>query len=173
MKGSHGYWHPFQQGKTNLLIQTTAGVLEKKECVNLLPFMTQIRIGLTVNDRARFCAKIPSQELLVTMVKLSWIPFVNLDFIYFCWILSSMSNSAVTTVSHLFCTLISENQGLDKSRSVSNLIKISVPVHLIFFSGLWYKSEKKSVDKLKKIQVYRKKIQVCRTWNFSKVSNRP
>ena len=71
LKGSHGYWHPFQQGKTNLLIQTTAGVLEKKECVNLLPFMTQIRIGLTVNDRARFCAKIPSQEILLTMVKLS------------------------------------------------------------------------------------------------------
>ena len=71
LQGSHGYWHPFQQGKTNLLIQTTSGVLEKKECVNLLPFMTQIRIGLTVNDRSRFCAKIPSQEILVTMVKLS------------------------------------------------------------------------------------------------------
>ena len=69
------------------------------------------------------------------------------------------------TLSHLFCTLISENQGLDKSRSVSNLIKISVPVHLNFFSvhlnfffslspeffsGLWYKSEKNPVDKLKK-----------------------
>ena len=38
------------------------------------------------------------------------------------------------TYSHLFCTLISENQGLDKSSSVSNLRKISVPVHLIFFS---------------------------------------
>ena len=72
-------------------------------------------------------------------------------------------NKLTSTISPLFCTLISENQGLDKSRSVSNLIKISVPVHLIFFSGLWYKSEKKSVDKLKKIQVYRKKIQVCRT----------
>ena len=36
--------------------------------------------------------------------------------------------------SHLFCTLISENQGLDKSSSVSNLRKISVPVHLNFFS---------------------------------------
>ena len=70
---------------------------------------------------------------------------------------------------HLFCTLISENQGLDKLRSVSNLRKISGPAHLIFFfstpefffslspgffSGLWYKSEKNSVDKLKKIQVY-------------------
>ena len=69
------------------------------------------------------------------------------------------------TVSHLFCTLISENQGLDKSRSVSNLIKISVPVHLNFFfsaldfffslspeffSDLYHKSEKNPGDKLKK-----------------------
>ena len=38
------------------------------------------------------------------------------------------------TFSHLFCTLISENQPFDISRSVSNLIKISVPVHLNFFS---------------------------------------
>ena len=52
--------------------------------------------------------------------------------------------------SHLFCTLISENQGLEKLRCVSNLIKISVPVDLNFISGLWYKSEKNSVDKLKK-----------------------
>ena len=36
--------------------------------------------------------------------------------------------------SHLICTLISENQGLDRLRSVSNLMKISVPVHLNFFS---------------------------------------
>ena len=43
-------------------------------------------------------------------------------------------NKLTSTISPLFCTLISENQGLDKSRSVSNLIKISVPVHLIFFS---------------------------------------
>ena len=35
---------------------------------------------------------------------------------------------------HLICTLISENQGLEKSRSVSNLRKISGPAHLIFFS---------------------------------------
>ena len=34
----------------------------------------------------------------------------------------------------LFCTLISENQGLEKSRSVSDLRKISGPAHLIFFS---------------------------------------
>ena len=31
------------------------------------------------------------------------------------------------------CTLISENQGLDKSRSVSNLRKISCPLHQNFF----------------------------------------
>ena len=49
---------------------------------------------------------------------------------------------------HLICILISENQGLEKLRSVSNLRKISGPAHLDFFSvchldyfsGLWYKS---------------------------------
>ena len=35
---------------------------------------------------------------------------------------------------HLICTLISENQGLEKLWSVSNLRKISGPAHLIFFS---------------------------------------
>ena len=60
-----------------------------------------------------------------------------------------------------------------KSRSVSNLRKSSGPPHLIFFpvhlscffqfvswifSGLWYKSEKNSGDKLKKNQVYWKKF---------------
>ena len=45
-----------------------------------------------------------------------------------------MSVSQEMIISHLFCTLISENQGLDILRSVSNLIKISVPVHLNFFS---------------------------------------
>ena len=34
---------------------------------------------------------------------------------------------------HLICTLISENQGLEKSRSVSNLRKISGPANLHFF----------------------------------------
>ena len=34
----------------------------------------------------------------------------------------------------LFCTLISENQGLEKSRSASNLRKISGPANLDFFS---------------------------------------
>ena len=86
--------------------------------------------------------------------------------------------------SHLFCALISENQGLEKLRSVSNLRKSSGPaqmnffsVHLIFFfsvspeffSGLWYKSEKNPGDKLKKNSGELRKIQVCRNWNFSKV----
>ena len=35
---------------------------------------------------------------------------------------------------HLICTLISENQGLEKLRSDSNLRKISGPAHLTFFS---------------------------------------
>ena len=64
----------------------------------------------------------------------------------------------ILTVSHLICTLISENEGLEKSRSASNLRKISVPAHLNFFSvchlnffqiyGINF--EKNSGDKLKK-----------------------
>ena len=68
--------------------------------------------------------------------------------------------------THLFCTLISENQGLDKFRSVSNLRKISVHAHLnfflsspefffslspeFFFWDLYHKPEKNPGDKLKK-----------------------
>ena len=62
------------------------------------------------------------------------------------------------TLGLLICTLISENQGLEKSRSVSNLRKISGPANLDFFSrspprkklGLYYKSEKNPADKPKK-----------------------
>ena len=58
----------------------------------------------------------------------------------------------------LICTLIFENQGLEKSRSVSNLRKISGPANLDFVLGLhlekklglYYKSEKSPGDKLKK-----------------------
>ena len=58
----------------------------------------------------------------------------------------------------LIYTLISENQGLQKSRSVSNLRKISDPANLVFFPGLhlekklglYHKSEKNPGDKLKK-----------------------
>ena len=88
----------------------------------------------------------------------------------------------------LFCTLISENEGLAKLRSVSNLRKISGPAHLSFFSvdfsffsvchlsffQIYTINMKKiQVTNWKKIQVYWKKIQVCRTWNFSKVWSRP
>ena len=58
----------------------------------------------------------------------------------------------------LICTLIYENQGFKKSRSVSKLRKISGPANLDFFQGLhlekklglYYKSEKNPGDKLKK-----------------------
>ena len=61
-------------------------------------------------------------------------------------------------VGLLICTLISENQGLEKSRSASNLRKISGPANLDFFSrspprkmlDFYHKPEKKSGDKLKK-----------------------
>jgi hypothetical protein len=67
-------------------------------------------------------------------------------------------------LSFLICTLISENQGLEKSRSASNLRKISGPANLDFFS----------VCHLDFIQIYSinlafflggdlEKIQVCRT----------
>ena len=59
----------------------------------------------------------------------------------------------------------SKNQGLEKSRSVSNLRKMSGPGNLDFFLGvdlekkldLYHKPEKNPGDKLKK------KPQVCRT----------
>ena len=58
----------------------------------------------------------------------------------------------------LICTLISENQGLEKSRSASNFRNISGPANLDFFLGLhlekktnlYHKREKNSGDKLKK-----------------------
>ena len=64
----------------------------------------------------------------------------------------------IQTKSHLICTLISENEGLEKLRSGSNLRKISVLAdliffsvcHLNFFSDLYHRSEKNSGDKLKK-----------------------
>ena len=62
----------------------------------------------------------------------------------------------VMTCGLLMCTLISENQGLEKSRSVSNLRKISSPGNLDFFLGLHleqktrFKSEKNPGDKMKK-----------------------
>ena len=40
---------------------------------------------------------------------------------------------ALMTIGHLICTLISENKGLWKLRSVSNLRKILGPAHLNFF----------------------------------------
>ena len=61
-------------------------------------------------------------------------------------------------VSLVICTLISENQGLEKSRSNSDLRKILGPANLNFFLGLYlekkldlyHKPEKNPGDKLKK-----------------------
>ena len=43
-------------------------------------------------------------------------------------------SQVIYTFSHLFCTFISENQGLEKLRSILNLRKISGPAELNFFS---------------------------------------
>ena len=53
-------------------------------------------------------------------------------------ICSILLSKHYSTVSHLFCTLISENQGLEKLRSVSNLRKISGPAQLNFFQYTWF-----------------------------------
>ena len=61
---------------------------------------------------------------------------IYLDYIQICYrffqkfILGFRSQ----TINHLFCTLISENQGLEKLRSILNLRKISGPAELNFFS---------------------------------------
>ena len=57
------------------------------------------------------------------------------------------SHVSILQSAFLICTLISENQGIEKLRPVSNLKKISGPAlldfvsvcHLDFFLGLWYK----------------------------------
>ena len=48
----------------------------------------------------------------------------------------TMSRNLLSTLGLLICTLISENVGLEKSRSVSNLRKMSGPGNLDFFLGL-------------------------------------
>ena len=70
---------------------------------------------------------------------------------------------SLQTFDLLICTLISENQGLEKSRSASNLRKISGPANLDLLLGLhlekkldlYHKPEKNPGDKLKKNQVCR------------------
>ena len=57
------------------------------------------------------------------------------------------------TIGLLICTLISENQGLAKLRSASNLRKMSVPAHLIFFSVCHLSFFQIYTTDLKKIQV--------------------
>jgi hypothetical protein len=72
------------------------------------------------------------------------------------WYFHTQKNAM--SVGLLICTLISEKQGLEKSRSASNLRKISGPANLDFFLGLhlekkvvlYYTPEKNPGDKLKK-----------------------
>ena len=59
----------------------------------------------------------------------------------------------VFTHGLLICTLISENQGLDKTRSASNLRKISGPANLDFFLCLHLEKKLDLYHKPEKIQV--------------------
>ena len=81
------------------------------------------------------------------------------------------------TLSPVFFVIRPFNLHLDfwKSRSASNLRKISSPANLDFLIGLHLEKKSRfSTINLKKIQVTNwKKIQVCKTWNFSKVWIRP
>ena len=56
-------------------------------------------------------------------------------------------------IGHLICTLIFENQGLEKSRFASHLRKISGPANLDFFLGLHLEKNLDFYHKPKKIQV--------------------
>ena len=94
---------------------------------------------------------------------------------------SEFSFFTSSSFGHLICTLISENQGLEKLRSISNLRKISGPAHMNFFSvDLSYFSvchlnsfqiytiniKKIQVTNWKKIKVYWKKIRSAGTEIF-------
>ena len=58
----------------------------------------------------------------------------KIEGVYFLKKLMTVSHeSANPTIGLLICTLISENQGLEKSRSDSNLRNISGPANLDFF----------------------------------------
>ena len=97
---------------------------------------------------------------------------------WFFFSLGSCSFAHKLPFVRLICTLTSDNQCL---------IKISGPAHLIFFStpeflfslspgffqvyGIHLK--KIQVTNWKKKSGVLKKNQLCRTWNFSKVQNRP
>ena len=64
------------------------------------------------------------------------------------------------TFGLLICTLTSENQGLEKSRSISNPRKISSSANLDFFPGLhpekkpglYYKTESAKTEKNQGLQ---------------------
>ena len=69
-----------------------------------------------------------SCAIIFTVVKVE-----NLAATFYRYCLLSLLFS-LSSLGHLICTLISENQGLEKLRFLWNLRKISVPAHLNFFS---------------------------------------
>ena len=112
-----------------------------------------------------------TKQLRSSQVKfrVNWIFFyIWLYFMTFV-ALSSKSHHGIS-IGLLICTLISENQGLEKYRSISNPRKVSGSTNLDFFQ-VWH---------LDFFQVYSinptflgwrpgKKIKVCSTLNFSRV----
>ena len=98
------------------------------------------------------------------------------------------SSKPATSSGHLISTLISENQGGEKLRSVSNFRKISGPAQLNFFQYTWIcfslstgfffhictiNLKKNQVTNWKKTQVYWKKFSCAGPEIFLRFWNRP
>ena len=69
---------------------------------------------------------VPSLQGLKQFTKYSYLINIKCESFYYYFIFYNSAQACQLT-RHLFCTLLSENQGLHKSRSVSNLRKISGP----------------------------------------------
>ena len=90
-------------------------------CVSSAPSTSSFHLGYSRTGQDRLSKSWPS--LWQNYKILSW-PDFELVLLPHC----------PRTISHLFCTLISENTGLEKLRSTLNLRKISGPAKLDFFS---------------------------------------
>ena len=88
------------------------------------------------SKKGNFCyGKLCQQQYILLQLEI-----IKIEFLKKLWILYSKIGriaecSSFCDLSYgvLICTLLSENQGLEKLRSVLNLRKISGPAHLDFF----------------------------------------
>ena len=115
---------------TNASLEKNKLIVARSNRYTFLPFKSEAKYGVHYFILHWAGQKEINDEFFIRH-KQPWLHPSRLGiFILFCFVVFLFVHQYY---SHLLCTLISENQGLDKSRSVSNLIKISVPVHLNFF----------------------------------------